>query len=167
LGRLILLRHAKSSWASAGLADHDRPLNARGRRAAAAVGEWLRREGYLPDLVLCSTARRTRETTELLGLDAELRTLSELYHAEPAAMAGVLRRAGDAECVLMVGHNPGIAAVAAGLVERPPAHPRFPDFPTAATLVADFTSGWADLRAGTGTVVGFIVPADLDPALAG
>jgi len=167
LGRLILLRHAKSSWASAGLADHDRPLNARGRRAASAVGEWLRQEGYVPDLVLCSTARRTRETAELLRLDSEVGTLSELYHAEPAAMAGVLRRSGNAGCVLMVGHNLGIAAFAASLVERPPAHPRFLDYPTAATLVADFASGWADLRAGTGAVVDFIVPADLDPVLAG
>ena len=65
---LILLRHAKSSWGQAELADHDRPLNGRGRRQAPLVGAWLAAEDCEPDLVLCSSARRARETLEgLLG----------------------------------------------------------------------------------------------------
>ena len=61
--RLILIRHAKSSWANPGQGDHARPLNPRGRRAATAIGGWLADKGYVPDLILCSDAQRTRETT--------------------------------------------------------------------------------------------------------
>ena len=67
--RLILVRHAKSDW-SLGMADHDRPLNVRGRASAAAIGRWLREKNLRPDQVLCSTATRTRETLDLLDLDA-------------------------------------------------------------------------------------------------
>src|ERR1700694_3517154 len=69
--RLVLLRHAKSSWKVADLADHDRPLNSRCRKAATGVGEYLRHEGIVPALVLCSSAVRTRQTLELLQLGAE------------------------------------------------------------------------------------------------
>ena len=73
--RLILMRHAKSDWSYAGLDDHARPLNKRGRTSAAALGNWLRHNEYIPDHVLCSSAERTGETLLGLGLDPQTETL--------------------------------------------------------------------------------------------
>src|SRR5689334_6927644 len=70
--RLYLLRHAKSSWEDESLADHDRPLSARGRRAAYAVGRYLREHGIEPELVLCSSSTRTRETLARIGLSGQV-----------------------------------------------------------------------------------------------
>ena len=161
--RLIVMRHAKSSWDHPGLRDHDRPLNGRGRRSAAALGRWLRDEGYLPDQILSSTSARTRETCLRLGLDAPADYLPALYHAAPSDMFGALRGS-TGQCVLMLGHNPGIAGFAEALMAVPPDHPRFPDYPTCATLVADFDlSDWRDLEPGTGRAVAFVIPRELAP----
>lgn len=159
--RLILMRHAKSDWGSPAIADHARPLNARGRRNAPAMGDWLRQHGYLPETALVSTARRTRETWQGLGLRAKPRFSDALYHAAPEDMLAELRNAHGA-CVLLLGHNPGIAELAAALVADAPDHPRFHDYPTCATLVADFPiRAWDALRAGTGAVLAFVTPHDL------
>lgn len=158
---LILMRHAKSDWGQPGLADHDRPLNARGAGDAPAMGAWLRAEGYVPDEVLCSTATRTRQTLAGLGLTAPTQFIPALYHADPDSMLDVLHRA-TGQCVLMVGHNPGIAAFAAELLAQAPSHPRFHDYPTSATLVARFAiEDWDDLRLGSGHALAFVIPADL------
>ena len=69
--RLILMRHAKSSWDSPGLDDHERPLNGRGCRSAKAIGAWLNDHGYLPDLVLSSDAERTRETWGIVAAELQ------------------------------------------------------------------------------------------------
>ena len=158
---LILMRHAKSDWGHAGLADHDRPLNARGTRDAPRMGAWLRGKGHLPDEVLCSTATRTRQTLEGLGLSVPARFIPALYHAEPAAMLETLAEA-TGQTVLMLGHNPGIAAFAAALLDRAPDHPRFDDYPTCATLVARFPiDRWEAVTTGQGAAVDFAIPADL------
>lgn len=158
---LILMRHAKSDWGHAGLPDHDRPLNARGAADAPAMGEWLRAQGYLPDEVLCSTALRTRQTLAGLSLQAPARFLPALYHADPATMYEALQEA-TGQIVLMVGHNPGIAAFAADLLVTTPDHPRFDDYPTSATLIARFDiTTWDDLRPATGQALAFVTPADL------
>src|SRR5690349_9772479 len=109
--RLFLLRHAKSSWEDPDLADRDRPLAPRGRRAAKAIGEYVRREGIAPALVLCSSSRRTRETLDRLGLGGGVPTLieDELYGASARALLGRLQQVDDGvESVLLVAHNPGI-----------------------------------------------------------
>lgn len=158
---LILMRHAKSDWAHSGLADHDRPLNARGAGDAPAMGDWLRAQGYMPDEVLCSTATRTRQTLEGMSLTAPVRFLPALYHADKDTMLETLQQA-TGKAVLMVGHNPGIAAFAADLLAHAPDHPRFDDYPTSATLVARFKiESWSDLRWGTGRAEAFVIPADL------
>lgn len=158
--RLILMRHAKSSWSTAALADHDRPLNGRGRRSATALGSWLRAWGYVPDQVLCSTATRTRETLAGLAIKADVQFDPALYLADPATMLAAVRAA-TGKVVLMIGHNPGIAELAAELVAKAPAHDRFMDYPTGATLVVDFAAGWPDIMPGTGQVVDFVVPREL------
>ncbi len=156
---LILMRHAKSSWDSPGQRDHARPLNARGRRSAKAMGDWLREVGQVPDQILCSSAARTRETCALLGFDVAADFMDALYHAEPDAMLQALRGA-TGERVLMIGHNPGIAELAQDLVTAPPAHPRFFDYPTCATLIVTFDAqGWSGVTRGT--VQDFMVPRDL------
>lgn len=160
--RLILMRHAKSDWGSPGLDDHDRPLNARGIRSARALGDWLRAGGRLPDEVLCSTARRTRDTLAGLQLDAPARFLPALYHAAPKTMLDALAGA-RARTVLMIGHNPGIGILAQFMVAAPPAHDRFDDYPTGATLVVDFPGdGWGTVRPGTGEVLDFVIPRELE-----
>ena len=158
---LILMRHAKSDWGSHGLPDHERPLNTRGAGDAPLMGGWLRRTGHLPDQVLCSTATRTRQTLAGLGLDAPVQFLPALYHADPGTMLEALREA-SGTCVLMIGHNPGIAGFAADLLHEEPDHPRFDDYPTSATLIATFDiSDWAALRFGSGQALAFAIPADL------
>ncbi|WP_406647637.1 histidine phosphatase family protein [Aliisedimentitalea scapharcae] len=158
---LILIRHAKSAWDAPAPSDHARPLNKRGRKSAKAIGQWLRDSQQIPDVVLSSSAQRTRETHDLLSLEAPVSFSERLYLASSDLMFQVLKEA-QAPKVLMLGHNPGIAAFAHALVSEPPKHERFDDYPTAATLVVDFDiATWADLNWGGGTVRDFIVPREL------
>lgn len=159
--RLILTRHAKSDWDEPTLPDHDRPLNARGRRSARALGDWLASRGYDPEEVLCSSARRTLETWDRVA-DAvfetrpAFRSEPDLYHASPDTMLRILRTA-SAPTVMMIGHNPGIAEFAAQLPARAPMDPQFRRYPTAATLVVDFQiDSWAEVRPGEGSVLDFV-----------
>lgn len=162
--RLILTRHAKSAWDDPSIGDHERPLNRRGLRAALELGEWLHSRGYEPDEVLCSTAERTRETwtrTAAAPLEVmpKVRYIDALYHAGPEVMLGILQGA-SGDCVMMIGHNPGIAEFAAMLPARAPTDPDFRRYPTAATLVVDFQTGrWDEVRPGAGSVLDFFVPS--------
>ncbi len=110
---LFILRHAKSGWDEPDLPDHERPLNKRGKADAPRVGEWLRAEGLLPDLIISSTAKRARHTAELViegcNYRRDLLLLRELYAAPPVAYLNALAKVSD-ECqrVMVVGHNPGI-----------------------------------------------------------
>lgn len=164
--RLILTRHAKSSWDNPALDDHDRPLNRRGRSAAAAIGRWLAARGYLPDQVLCSSAERTSETWARIAAELDARPqaayLPGLYLAEPDEFLAALHGA-SGKVVMMLGHNPGSAYTARGLVAAPPRHPRFDHYPTAATAVIDFdAAAWGDVTWGQGVLVDFVVPRDLE-----
>lgn len=163
--RLILTRHAKSAWDDPLTPDHDRPLNERGKNAAADLGAWLASRDYAPAQVLCSDAVRTRATfsgiapalpgTPILDLKPAL------YHAGPDVMLAVLRHA-SADCVMMIGHNPGIAEFAERLVAKTPMNPEFARYPTGATLVVDFsTPTWEAVEWGMGTVVDFVVPREI------
>lgn len=162
--RLILMRHAKSGWDDPLLPDHDRPLAPRGHMAAGTMSDWLQKNNYLPDEALVSTALRTRETWARLGLSCPVTFLARLYHAGPDVMLAALQRA-TGNTVLMIGHNPGIAEFARMILSRQPKHPRFADYPTAATLVAEFQlSGWAQARYGCAQSLDFAIPKDLGSA---
>ncbi|WP_308917927.1 SixA phosphatase family protein [Jannaschia sp. LMIT008] len=153
--RVILLRHAKSSWDDPSLDDRDRPLNRRGRDAAARIGAWLRTHAPEPDRILVSPAARTRETWDALGLPGTPEHPDALYLAEADAILAALPARG---CVLVVGHNDGMARAARRLCARPPNHPDFDRFPTGACLILDF----ADAPAwGEGQVAAFVTPDDL------
>jgi phosphohistidine phosphatase len=163
---LILIRHAKSDWDDPLLDDFDRPLNPRGRRSAAAVGQWLAERGHIPDACLLSGARRTVETWEVLSSafasPPRAREDRRLYHASREVIMDVLRGA-EGTAVALVGHNPGFADFAAAIVGRAPAHPRFADYPTCATTVMRFGTGsWKEIGWGQADVADFTVPRDLE-----
>lgn len=164
--RLILIRHAKSDWSTPGAADHDRPLNARGRRQAPLIGKWLASRHDLPGVVLCSDAVRTAETLNLILPELPQRPnvvlVPQLYHAQPETMLALLRQQTEA-VVMMIGHNPGITEFGNRLAHAQPQHPRFADFPTGATAVIDWgLDGWADVTEGSGALRDFVVPDDLE-----
>ena len=166
--RLHLLRHAKSSWKDEGLADHDRPLARRGRRAAKAIGRHLLERGVEPELVLCSTARRARETLEgiepALGRGA-IRVEPELYGAGPAELLARLHEvAPPIRSVMVIGHNPAVEELALLLARQgSTVHELEAKFPTGALATLAFQgSGWAALDRGTAELIEFIRPRDLE-----
>jgi phosphohistidine phosphatase len=120
---LLILRHAKSSWDNARLADHDRPLNERGQQDAPRVGRLLRDEELTPDLIITSSAERALATAEAValssGYEAELTITRHFYHADPEAYLDTLRHLPDAyERVMVVGHNPGLEELVELLSEQ-------------------------------------------------
>jgi phosphohistidine phosphatase len=165
--RLYLLRHAKSSWKEHGLADHDRPLAPRGRRAAKAIGRHLREQGIEPDVVLCSTAARARETLdriEPIGGGGAL-IESGLYGADAGTLLARLREIPAAVgSVMVIGHNPGLEQLALVLARPGPAVRELSvKFPTGALATLAFRGrGWDGLDRGTAELVGFIRPRDLE-----
>lgn len=163
--RLILTRHAKSSWDDPTTQDHDRPLNARGQTAAADLGQWLASRGYIPDEVLCSDALRTRATwngiASALPRTPILTLKASLYHAGPDVMLAVLRHA-QADTIMMIGHNPGICEFSGRIVAQPPTYPEFRRYPTGATLVVSLEiDDWQSVEYGIGAARDFIVPREI------
>lgn len=113
---LILLRHAHAEAPMPGQADLDRPLSAVGLAEAAAAARWLAERGLVPDRVLCSPARRTRETIEAVLADVpdvECRLEDTIYEATPGTLAGLVDAHVDVERLLVVGHNPGLEQLVA------------------------------------------------------
>ena len=164
--RLILTRHAKSAWDDPLTPDHDRPLNDRGKAAAADLGQWLASRGYVPGEVLCSDAVRTRKTwsgiAPALPGTPVLELKPALYHAGPDVMLAVLRHA-EHDTVMIIGHNPGIGEFACRLVVHPPMNAEFARYPTGATLVVDFNvENWTEAGFGLGAAVDFIVPREIE-----
>ncbi|HBZ44597.1 MAG TPA: phosphoglycerate mutase [Maritimibacter sp.] len=163
--RLILTRHAKSSWDDPLMSDHDRPLNKRGRASAQALGRWLDAKGYTPDEALVSSAERTRETWDTIartaGWSAEADIASALYLSEPDTLLNILRGA-SGQTVMMIAHNPGCSFMAQSIVDAPPQEHIFDRFPTGATAVVEFgTQGWDDITWRSGRLVDFAVPREL------
>lgn len=116
---LYLLRHVKSSWDDSRVSDFDRPLNNRGRREAEKIAEYMKENKYIPEYIICSTAKRTRETLDLIlniiKFGGEVIYLDNLYLA---SSSGIEREIDSirAESLLVVGHNPGIEDYLSNLV---------------------------------------------------
>ncbi|MFG2018340.1 SixA phosphatase family protein [Actinomadura geliboluensis] len=152
---LIVLRHAKAV-AGFGTADIDRVLNDRGRRDAAAAGEWLRANGLVPGRVLCSPAARTRETLDLLAVDAPADYEPVIYANDPDELLGLVAEAPeDAGTLLLVGHNPSVHQFVHDLTGESPA-----TFPTCALAVIDLPGAWSEVRPGLGTLRTVRTPKD-------
>jgi phosphohistidine phosphatase len=175
---LYLLRHAKSSWAQPRLDDHERPLNGRGRRAAALMAEHIASLPVRPALVLCSTALRTRETLaallDALGDGARRRPAVEiergLYLAPPEALLLRVREAPeDCAALLLIGHNPGMHQLACALAGDRGAHAAklARKFPTAALASFRISGPWAELRRSTALLTGYATPGELAPSEGG
>ena len=168
---LLLWRHAKSAWSDPRLDDHDRPLNGRGARAAKAVADRIARQGPRPDLILCSTAMRTRQTLAplLKRLDGPAPPISlenGLYLAsEDALLARLQAVADDVSTVLLIGHNDGIGQLAANLAGDGPTDALAAlraKYPTGALAVLHAPDdSWADLRPGSAKLLEFVRPRDL------
>lgn len=159
--KLILMRHAKSSWDDPDLDDHERPLNDRGVTSAHRMGHWLRRGGHVPDAAVSSSSLRTRQTFAGLGFDCEVAFAVQLYHARPETMLAALGVL-TARTVLLLGHNPGCADFAERIVARRPPHPQAERFPTGAALVTRFDKAhWRQVTWGDGAPVDFAVPREV------
>ena len=162
---LILMRHAKSSWDSPTMADHDRPLNKRGVTSAQALGDWLRENDFIPDEALVSSAARTQETFAGLDLEIDHSLSRSLYHASADTLHTALNNASGSK-VLILAHNPGIGELAEHLarqIEYLPDHPKFYAYPTGATFVVEWDAdSWADIDLENGVVAAFVVPKDLN-----
>ncbi len=167
-GRLLLLRHAKSSHDDPGLSDHERPLAPRGERAAAAIGRYLREHGPEPALALCSSALRARQTLDRLlselGRAPEVRVEAELYEASAAALLERLRRVEDrVSSALLVGHNPAIERLALDLASGGADLAELArKYPTGALAVLAFDRPWGELDAYGARLAGFVKPRDLE-----
>lgn len=174
--RLVLLRHAKSAWPD--LPDHERPLAGRGRRDAPAAGCWLAASNYVPDQVLCSTARRARETWELA--EAAFREAPPvalehgIYGASAADLLDLIRQApAAARTVVVVGHDPGVQDLAVMLTMAdsdahrsrhggPEAAARMrAKFPTAAIAVVEFSGRWSELGRRPARLADFVTPREM------
>jgi phosphohistidine phosphatase len=159
--QLFLLRHAKSSWDEPSLADHDRPLAPRGRKAAKRIGAHVRHEQIRVELVLCSSARRARETLDLVAPPGEVRLERELYGAMAAELLERLCRVpDDVEAVMLIGHEPAIRDLAVGLLAD---GSELTDrkFPTAALATLTFTGPWSTLAADRAELAAFVRPREL------
>lgn len=166
---LSLLRHAKSSWTNPALDDHDRPLAKRGVKAVPLVAEFIRREGLIPEIVLCSDAMRTRATLALLlaRLDTPNPPViydEALYLAAPRAILSAVAEHGEKH-VLVVGHNPGMHALALELVgdgNRKLLSGLAREFPTAALAVLTFdVDSWDKIEPLSGHLKHFTTPRKL------
>lgn len=172
--RLILLRHAKAVPIAPDLEDHDRVLADRGRSDAVRMGQYLHEEGLLPDLVLCSSAARTRQTLEVMlaewGTAPVVRELNDLYLARWLSIINHVRQVREPAATLMiVGHNPGLEECARVLA-RPPGDVKtrklqqllHDDYPTAAVTILEFEiESWSGVERGEGELEAFIRPRDL------
>ncbi len=171
---VYLLRHAKSDWGDPALKDHDRSLNERGRDAAPKIGAYLKSKRYKPETILCSTARRTVETFDLIksaaSAGSKVKFEETLYLAEVRHLTERLRWLDDGlKSAMIIGHNPGMEQLANAL-PRPPAsaaeeklHRRMREkFSTCALAVIRLpVKAWRDVKPGIGTLVDFVRPRDL------
>jgi phosphohistidine phosphatase len=163
---LYLLRHAKSSWADPTLADRERPLAPRGRRDAKRLAKYLRQLGCQPALVLCSAAKRTRETLELLrpafGNSAVVLE-EELYAASSDELLNRVRVVPDTVAsVMLIGHNPGLNQLALVLASGGDQLERLQaKFPTAALATLVLAKSWSQLAPAEATLEAYVVPKQL------
>jgi phosphohistidine phosphatase len=166
--RLWLLRHAKSSWDDPGLDDEARPLAPRGREAAASMASYLESAGVRPQLVLCSSGLRARETLAAvlpsLGGALEIMIEPTLYTFDASGVVERLRGISDeVTSVMVVGHNPALQEAALMLTSAGRDRSRVEEkLPTGALVVVDLPEGlWASLGDGDGELVSLVTPRDL------
>jgi phosphohistidine phosphatase len=172
--QLLLLRHARSSWDDPKLADVDRPLNQRGRRAAGVMRTAMHDLGLTPDVVLVSPSRRTRQTLAALEPWDEtplVEHVETLYLATVAQLLAILHEVNETvRSVMLIGHNPGLhelaVMLAAGSAAGPASRRLAAGFPTAALAEFSVATQWQQLDAAGARLVRFLTPRDLSETAA-
>ncbi|SNB61039.1 phosphohistidine phosphatase [Arboricoccus pini] len=168
--RLLLLRHAKSSWDDRDLADHTRPLALRGRTAAQTMGQFIKSQGLMPDRVLSSDSCRTRQTAEIvLGIQDRMPSvewLAGLYLASAWQILTIIgEQGGTASSLLVLGHEPGIGVLAnvlAGTGNDAERAAMKKKFPTTSLAIIEFRiDRWLEIAVGEGQLIRFVRPRDL------
>ncbi|WP_150526474.1 SixA phosphatase family protein [Roseibium sediminis] len=168
--RLILYRHAKSDWGDASLTDKQRPLNERGKSAAPVMAQHLADRNLFPDLILCSSSQRTRETLipfiGQLTRETEIHLLDQVYRDGDGDYLNLIRQhGGTADTLMVIGHNPATEMSASGLVEKG-SGPEWDDmrfkYPSGAIAVIEFNiANWDLLQLKSGNFISFTKPRDL------
>ena len=168
--RLMLLRHAKSSWDDPDVADFDRALNSRGQTAAPAMGAFMAERGLFPARILCSAARRARETLALLlphlSGDIDICIAERLYHSDaPGYLTAVREFGGTDLSVLLIGHNPAmedLAHVLAPVGDAAGLAAMKAKYPTCGLAVINFNlPHWRDTGPGEGRLIAFHTPKSI------
>ena len=166
MSRLYLLRHAKAGWALPGVRDFDRPLDASGLADAERMGAAMRARSYVPDVTLCSNARRARETLEGLAGQADtgrVLFLDTLYSEDAAGYLAIIRDNGGPGSLLVIGHNPmmeDLAMAVSGNGDEASLAMLNHGFPTSGLAVIRFPGNLADATRGSGYLEAFLTPAD-------
>jgi phosphohistidine phosphatase len=168
--QLFVLRHAKSSWDDPGLDDHDRPLAPRGQRAVKVLREHMKANAIEPSLVLCSTARRTRETLAGVAPPGETLIEAELFRASAGAIVERLHLVpAQMDAVMVIGHNPAMQILVLRLAGKRDASSDKENlasverkFPTGALATLTFECEWSELAAGTARLTALVRPKDLN-----
>lgn len=167
MSKLYLLRHAKAGWALPGMRDFDRPLDASGVADAETMGAAMRARSYIPDLTLCSNAKRARQTLE--GLAGHIDTgrllfLDTLYSEDAAGYLNLIRSNGGPSSLLIIGHNPmteDLTIALSGDGDEAAMGMLNHGFPTSGLAVVRFPASLANAAQGTGYLEAFVTPADL------
>lgn len=156
---LTLIRHAKSDWSDATLNDFDRPLNARGKKAAPLMGQRIANNGVTPDLVLSSPAKRARKTAQLIVREINIKKDTivydqDIFEARKKNLADIISRAPDVKHIALVGHNPGLSDLAQWLC------PKAPDWlPTCAVLTLELDiKNWKKIAADCAAILRYDYP---------
>jgi len=167
MARLLLLRHARAAWAEPGMRDFDRPLDKSGRVDADAVGAVIMAGAYVPDLVICSGARRAKETWEAVAKHLHPTTTArytdELYITDSTGYLNLIRDIGDLNSLMIVGHNPMIEDVCFALAREgndAATEARSSGFPACGLAVIDLPGAFADTAPGRGFLEAFHTPAE-------
>jgi len=167
MSRLFLLRHAKAGWAAPGMCDFDRPLDASGESDAQVAGIAMRAGGYFPELVICSSARRARQTLDGVARNLEAGRViftEGLYSTDAAGYVDIIREAPEAGSLLLIGHNPmteDVAIALSGDGEEAARSAMVAGFPTSALAVIRFPGPFAEAAPGKGYLEAFLTPANL------
>lgn len=167
--RLYIMRHAKSSWAIPGARDFDRELNDRGLQDLAKLSQVIKKEGYFPDKILCSSATRTHQTLDAV-MDAfenkpEIVFTERLYSSGLSEYIDLINDNSDIKSLMIIGHNPMCGSLATSLSGTGKADELEKiayKYPTAALSIIDFdTKNWPDVAKGSGILQKSIFPSEI------
>lgn len=163
--KVILMRHAKSSWKKRGLSDHSRPLNKRGNKAALLMGEFINSINLIPDLVVCSTAMRTKKTIQLIDskINKNIKIVYDerIYYTDEEGVLDIIKKQeDDITSIMIVGHNPTMEFLTEELIDSTF---NYNKFSTCALAVIDFKAKrWQDINKGEGQLALFKTPKMLE-----